>query len=96
MSADVAAVILTCDARGSLERLLGALASQTVPLAAIQVTDNASTEPVDDLAAAVPGTSVTRLGVNKACVAVANKMARVAWALLHTGAQYRKPAVVSI
>lgn len=34
---------------------------------------------------------VTRIGVNKACVAVANKMARVAWALLSTGAQYRKP-----
>ena len=39
---------------------------------------------------------VTRIGVNKACVAVANKMARVAWALLHTGEQYRKPAVLSI
>ena len=39
---------------------------------------------------------VTRIGVNKACVAVANKMARVAWALLHTGAQYRKPVVLSI
>jgi transposase len=39
---------------------------------------------------------VTRIGVNKACVAVAHKMARVAWALLHTGAQYRKPAVLSI
>jgi transposase len=37
---------------------------------------------------------VTRTGVNKACVAVANKMARVAWALLHTGEQYRKPAVL--
>jgi transposase len=34
---------------------------------------------------------VTRIGINKACVAVANKMARVAWALLSTGAQYRKP-----
>jgi transposase len=34
---------------------------------------------------------VARIGVNKACVAVANKMARVAWALLHTGACYRKP-----
>jgi transposase len=37
---------------------------------------------------------VTRIGVNKACVAVAHKMARVAWALLHTGAQYRTPAVL--
>jgi transposase len=39
---------------------------------------------------------VTRIGINKACVAVANKMARVAWALLHTGAHYRKPAVLPI
>jgi len=37
---------------------------------------------------------VTRIGVNKACVAVAKKMARVAWALLHTGEQYRKPVVL--
>jgi transposase len=37
---------------------------------------------------------VTRIGVNKTCVAVANKMARVAWALLHTGEHYRKPAVL--
>jgi transposase len=37
---------------------------------------------------------VTRIGVNKACVAVANKMARVAWALLHTGEHYRKPAAL--
>jgi transposase len=34
---------------------------------------------------------VVRAGVNKACVAVANKMARVAWALLRTGEHYRKP-----
>ena len=34
---------------------------------------------------------VGRVGMNKACVAVANKMARVAWALLHTGEHYRKP-----
>jgi transposase len=34
---------------------------------------------------------VTRIGINKACVAVANKRARVAWALLSPGAQYRKP-----
>src|SRR5262249_39679121 len=39
---------------------------------------------------------VAPLWGNKAWVGVANKMARVAWALLHTGAQYRKPAVVSI
>ena len=38
----------------------------------------------------------TRIGVNKACVAVANKMARVAWALLHTGEQYRKPVALPI
>jgi transposase len=37
---------------------------------------------------------VTRIGVNKACVAVANKMARVAWALLHTGECYRKPTAL--
>jgi transposase len=34
---------------------------------------------------------VGRVGVNKACVAMANKMARVAWALLRTGEHYRKP-----
>jgi transposase len=34
---------------------------------------------------------VARVGMNKACVAVANKMARVAWALLRTGHAYRKP-----
>jgi hypothetical protein len=39
---------------------------------------------------------VTRIGVNKACVAVANKMARVAWALLHTGEQYRKPVALPV
>src|SRR5215470_5335123 len=39
---------------------------------------------------------VTRIGVNKACVAVANKMARVAWALLHTGEQYRKPVALPL
>src|SRR5262249_13167220 len=39
---------------------------------------------------------VTRIGVNKACVAVANKMARVAWALLHTGEPYRKPVALSV
>jgi len=33
---------------------------------------------------------VARAGMNKACVAVANKMARVAWALLRTGEHYRK------
>jgi transposase len=33
---------------------------------------------------------VARVGMNKACVAVANKMARVAWALLSTGERYRK------
>jgi transposase len=34
---------------------------------------------------------VGRVGMNKACVAVANKMARVAWALLRTGEHYRQP-----
>jgi transposase len=34
---------------------------------------------------------VARVGRNKACVAVANKIARVAWALLRTGQSYRKP-----
>jgi transposase len=34
---------------------------------------------------------VARVGMNKACVAVANKMARVAWALLRTGEHYRQP-----
>ena len=33
---------------------------------------------------------VARVGMNKACVAVANKMARVAWALLSSGEHYRK------
>ncbi len=35
---------------------------------------------------------VVRAGVHKACVAVANTMARVAWALLRTGAHDRQPA----
>jgi len=39
---------------------------------------------------------VTRIGVNKACVAVAKKMARVAWARLHTGEHYRKPVALSV
>jgi transposase len=34
---------------------------------------------------------VARVGLNKACVAVAKKIARVAWALLRTGQAYRKP-----
>ena len=34
---------------------------------------------------------VARGGRNKACVAVTNKIARVAWALLRTGQSYRKP-----
>ena len=61
---DVAAVILTCNARASLQRLLGALEHQTVPLAAILITDNASAEPVDDLVEAIPNASVTRLPEN--------------------------------
>jgi transposase len=36
---------------------------------------------------------VARVGMNKACVAVANKMARIAWALLSTGERYRTPDV---
>ena len=35
---------------------------------------------------------VARVGLNKTYVAVANKMARVAWALLRTGQPYRKPS----
>ena len=34
---------------------------------------------------------VGRVGMNNACVAVANKMARVAWALLRTGEHDRQP-----
>ena len=34
---------------------------------------------------------VTRVGLPKAYVAVANRIARVAWALLNTGESYRKP-----
>jgi transposase len=34
---------------------------------------------------------VVRVGMHNACVAVANKMARVAWALLRTGEHDRKP-----
>ena len=37
---------------------------------------------------------VARVGMNKACVAVANKMARIAWALLSTGERYRTPGVL--
>jgi transposase len=33
-----------------------------------------------------------RCGMNKACVAVANKNARIAWALMSTGDRYRKAA----
>jgi hypothetical protein len=34
---------------------------------------------------------VVRVGMNNACVAVANTMARVAWALLRTGEHDRQP-----
>jgi transposase len=37
---------------------------------------------------------VTRVGMHKACVAVANKMARIVWALLSTGERYRAPGVL--
>ncbi len=37
---------------------------------------------------------VARVGMNKACVAVANKMARITWALLSTGERYRAPGVL--
>jgi transposase len=36
---------------------------------------------------------VARVGMNKACVAVANKMARIAWALLSTGECYHPQGV---
>lgn len=61
----MAAVVLTYDARPSLERLLQALTEQTVPVGAVLVTDNASATPVDDLAdTIVPEVSVTRLPQN--------------------------------
>jgi transposase len=37
---------------------------------------------------------VACVGMNKACAAVANKMARIAWAFLRTGERYRTPGVL--
>jgi transposase len=37
---------------------------------------------------------VARVGLPKTYVAVANKMARVAWALLHSGESYRQPTAL--
>ena len=57
-------VILTYDSRIALERCLAALAAQTIPLAAILVVDNASTEPVDDLVGAVATARLLRMPEN--------------------------------
>ena len=38
---------------------------------------------------------VMRRGFNKACVALANKTARIVWALLITGERYKKIAIRS-
>ncbi|MBC7738439.1 MAG: IS110 family transposase, partial [Candidatus Saccharibacteria bacterium] len=38
----------------------------------------------------------TRMHVNVAAVAMANKLARIAWAVLTTGERYRSAAAVSI
>jgi GT2 family glycosyltransferase len=59
----VAAVILTYNARRSLERCLAAIAAQTTPPGGIMITDNASDESVVGLAAA-QGTVVVRLAEN--------------------------------
>jgi GT2 family glycosyltransferase len=60
----VAAVVLTYNARPSLARCLDALAAQSTPVGAIQVTDNAGATPVDDLVATYDDATVTRLSQN--------------------------------
>ena len=62
--ARVAAVVLTHNAPLSLDRCVAALAIQTVPLAALLVTDNASEPPIDLADAPFDGTVVRRLPEN--------------------------------
>jgi GT2 family glycosyltransferase len=63
-SSGVAAVVLTHNAPAALERCLTALAAQTAPLGGVLVTDNASDQPVDDLAGRFAAVDVQRLPEN--------------------------------
>lgn len=65
MTERVMAVVLTFDARPALEDCLAAIRSQTHPVDTILVVDNASSEPVDDLVAATPCTTLLRLSDNR-------------------------------
>ena len=60
----VEAVILTYNARASVQRCLAATVSQSMRPASILVVDNASAEPIDDLVAAYAGARVLRLADN--------------------------------
>ncbi len=60
----VAAIVLTYNARPALQRCLVALGSQDHSVDAVFVTDNASTDPVDDIVAKFPRATLTRLPDN--------------------------------
>jgi rhamnopyranosyl-N-acetylglucosaminyl-diphospho-decaprenol beta-1,3/1,4-galactofuranosyltransferase len=60
----VAVVMLTHNARQSLERCLAAITRQSTRPGAILITDNASSETVEDLVAGIDGATVTRLPEN--------------------------------
>lgn len=84
-SEQVAAVILTYNARPSLERCLSALSAQTASVAGILITDNASAEPVNDLVAGIDGANVTRLAEN---LGPAGGYAAALTAFLETGYEW--------
>jgi GT2 family glycosyltransferase len=60
----VSAVVLTYNAPIALEQCLSAIARQTRPVDAVIIVDNASSEPVDDLAHHLPQARVLRLAEN--------------------------------
>lgn len=60
----VVAVVLTYESRRGLADCLDAVAAQTRPVDEVLVVDNASSEPVHDLAGALPNGRVLRLAEN--------------------------------